>query len=205
MTQERNLDEALLVRRCADGDEAAWETFVDRYGPLLQALARRMLARRVGHASGPDVDEVVADVFLALLRKDRHLLRRYDPRWRLATYLGVVCRTAVSRRLTRRGRGRPWATLEEAGNVSADPPPDTPLSALTTEEQGEVRARLERAMAGLSGRDRLLLKLRYLDGLDYGALAIALDVRPASIGPLLTRARRRLAAAVPDLVHLLEE
>lgn len=204
MTEDRTSDEALLVRRCADGDGRAWEAFVDRYGPLLQALARRMLARRIGRVvADPDVDEVVAEVFLALLRRDRQLLHRYDPRWRVATYLGVICRTAVSRRLGR--RRRTWSGLDHAAELPARLPPDTPLASLTGDERADVRARLEEEMTELSPRDRLLLKLRYFDGLDYRALAVALAVRPASVGPLLSRARRRLAARVPDLEELLED
>ena len=93
MTRKTNQDEADLVARCANGDRAAWEAFVDGYGPLIAALVRRMLHRRTGRARDADVDEIGAEVFLALVRRDRILLKRYDPRYRLSTYLGVICRS----------------------------------------------------------------------------------------------------------------
>jgi hypothetical protein len=96
--------EASLVAACAAGDADAWARFVPRFGPLVAALARRMLARRRGVASDADVDEVTGGVFLALVAHDRKLLHRYRPEFRLSTYLGVICRTEVGRLLRRAGR-----------------------------------------------------------------------------------------------------
>jgi len=187
-------DEASLVRRCAAGDDPdAWRELVDRYGPLLKALARRMLGRRTGRADDADVDEVAAEVFLALLRQERRLLVRYDPAWRLATYLGVVCRTEVLRLLRRRGRSPgplPRETAAEAVGAAADE---------------RLRARVREALDGLGGRDALLLRLRFLDGLDYRAIAEALDLSPESVGPLLARAKRRLLERAARLEDLLAE
>jgi RNA polymerase sigma-70 factor (ECF subfamily) len=190
--------EADLVRRCADGEAAAWEEFVDRFGPLLVALARRMLRRRSGRAGDTDVDEVVGEVFLALLRRDRLLLKRYDPTYRVSTYLGVICRTEVTRQLRRSARG--GVGLEEPGSVPArGGPASSPLEALGESELVEAAARIRAALATLDERDRLLLSLRYLEGLDYRAIAAALDLKADSVGQLLHRAKERLARRVPDL------
>ena len=195
MTEDAARDEHLLVRRLAAGDDPeAWTAFVDGYGPLLQALARRMLARRTGRAADADVDEIVAEVFLALLRHDKRLLERYDATYRLSTWLGVLCRTAVLRHLRRRGRNA------GTGRVPDDVADERPQSV----EQVERATALREALAGLPDRDRLLLTLRFLEGLDYKAIAQVLDVRPDSVGPLLTRAKERLASRFPALVELLE-
>ncbi len=196
MTEESAREEALLVRRLAAGgdDAQAWKTFVDGYGPLLQGLARRMLSRRAGQAADADVDEIVAEVFLALLRHDRRLLERYDPTYRLSTYLGVLCRTAVLRHLRRRGR-----------DVRTLPVPDeVPETRPSSPERAERAAGLREALLALPDRDRLLLTLRFLEGLDYASIGLLLDVREGSVGPLLARAKERLAARCPALVELLE-
>ena len=181
--------EVELVRRCADGDESAWATFVDTEGPRIHALVRRMLARRTGRADDAAVDEVVADVFLALLRRDRALLRQYDPRWRLSTYLGVICRTEVGRLLRRRRRMH--TPLDTAPEPRAEGPSPAGRAEAEEERLAEAR-RLREALDGLAPRDRLLLELRHLEGLDYRALAALLDVSEESVGSLLSRARRRL-------------
>jgi RNA polymerase sigma-70 factor (ECF subfamily) len=189
--------EAELVRRLVAGDDGAWRAFVRGYAPLVLALARRMLRQRGARAADPDAEEVVSEVFLQLLRRDRLLLRRYDPRWRLSTYLGVICRTEVLRRVRR--ERRQGASLAEP---AALPEPDTrpgPTARLEETERRETLDALAEGLEGLGARDRLLLTLRFLDGLGYEAIAAALGVSPASVGPLLGRAKARLARRIPQL------
>ena len=203
MIPEKNKAEAELVARCAAGDRDAWVTFVDGYGPLLTALARRMLIRRTGRARDADVDEVVAEVFLALVRRDRVLLKRYDPRYRVSTYLGVICRTEVLR-LLRRGNRLPH-DLEDAGRVPDREGAAGPAKALEAQERMEAILGLREALHELGERDRRLLTMKYLEGLDYRSIGAALGVNPESVGQFLTRAKARLAKRVPHLRTFLQE
>lgn len=190
--------EALLAARCVAGDEASWRELVARYAPLLATLARRMLARLGPAVAEADVDEVVAEVFLALLRRDRLLLQRYDASFRLSTYLGVICRSEVGRWARRRGR----AVGGPLPDVAALEP--TPPERLAEAERQAALAGLREALAVLAPRDRLLLTLRYLEGLSHAAIADALALSADSVGPLLQRARQRLAQRLPGLAHLLD-
>ena len=192
------------MRACADGDAAAWERFVDRYGPLIASLSRRMLARRTGRTSDPDVDEIVGGVFLALVKGERRLLRRYRPEFRVSTYLGVICRTEVSRYLRTSKRG-PALLGDDVDSAGADPAAQTPLVLLEKRERDEAVHGLLDALEGLAPRDRLLLTLKYVDGLDYGRIADVLRVRRDSVGQLLHRAKERLAKRVPELSHWIDD
>ena len=198
-----NEQEAELVRRCAEGERGAWEEFVDRYGTLIHALGRRMLARRTGRAADTDVDEIVAEVFLALLRRDRILLHRYNPQYRVSTYLGVICRTEVLRFL-RRGRRKP-VELDEAERIQDREGRPGPLSSLEESERQAAIRTLREALNELNERDRLLLTLRYMDGQDYRTIGATLDVNPESVGQFLHRAKSRLAKRVPHLEAFLQE
>jgi len=189
--------EADLVRACAAGDAEAWSRFVDRYGPLVLALARRMLLRRTGSAGDADVEEVCAEVFHGLLKGEARLLRRYRPEFRLSTYLGVICRTEVGKLLRRRGRAP--SPAGDAVEERSDPKAASPLSSLVHAERDAAVRGLRAALAGLPERDRLLLSLRYVDGLDYGAIAEVLRLHRESVGQLLHRAKGRLARRVPEL------
>jgi RNA polymerase sigma factor (sigma-70 family) len=199
----RNAEEAELVRRCAEGERDAWVQFVDGYGTLIHALARRMLARRLGRASDTDVDEISAEVFLALLRRDRILLHRYNAEYRLSTYLGVICRTEVLRFL-RRGR-RTSVGIAQAEHIEDRPGNPGPAKALELDERMAAIQTLRSALQTLSERDRQLLTLRYLEGLDYRAIGDELDVNPESVGQFLHRAKQRLAKHVPHLENYLAE
>lgn len=190
------------MRRCAEGDARAWEAFVARYGALLTALARRMLARSLGQADPADVEEVVAEVLLALVRRDRLLLRRYDPAFRVSTYLGVICRSEAGRFLRRRGRQRGGALPDDEG-LPARPAP-APLERLVEAERAAAHGGLRAALEALPVRDRLLLTLRYLEDLDYRAIGAALGLSPESVGQLLHRAKARLAERLPGVRALLE-
>ncbi len=200
---EPPLSEAELVARCASGDRGAWEAFVDRFGPLIQALARRMLARRTGRARDADVDEIVGEVFLALVRRDRILLHRYDPQYRVSTYLGVICRTEVLR-LLRRGNRLP-RELEETGHLPERPGTLGPARALEDQERTAAIESLRDALRQLPERDRRLLTMKYLDGMDYRSIGEALDVNPESVGQFLHRAKSKLAQLVPHLKAWLAE
>jgi RNA polymerase sigma-70 factor (ECF subfamily) len=202
VTDRETSAEALLVRRCAAGDRTAWEELVAGYGTLLAALARRMLARRIPATCQADVDEVVSEVFLALLRRGRLLLLRYDPAYRLSTYLGVICRSEVGRLVKRRGRQRAVALLAEDLPARAAP---LPLDRLADAERTQALGLLRAALEDLAPRDRLLLTLRYLEGLDYRAIGRALALNPDSVGQLLHRAKERLAERLPGLRALVEE
>jgi RNA polymerase sigma factor (sigma-70 family) len=196
--------EAALVRACADGDREAWIRFVKRFGPLVSALARRMLARRTGRGADADVDEVTSGVFLALVVDDRKLLQRYRPEFRLSTYLGVICRTEVGRYLRHlRPGGARGISMDDPdeGVAPADPKATSPLSALMHRERDGAIASLRRALDAMGPRDRLLLTLKFIDGLDYGRIAVLLGIHRDSVGQLLHRAKERLAACVPELAQ----
>jgi RNA polymerase sigma-70 factor, ECF subfamily len=203
VTDRPSSAEALLVRRCAAGERAAWEEFVAGYGTLLAALARRMLARRLPAVCEADVDEIVSEVFLALLRRGRLLLQRYDPAYRLSTYLGVICRSEVGRLAKRRVRQRATSLASEEGLPARSGP--LPLERLAEAERLQALVALRVALEALAPRDRLLLTLRYLEGLDYRAIGLALALNPESVGQLLHRAKERLAEKLPALRALVDE
>jgi RNA polymerase sigma factor (sigma-70 family) len=75
-----------LVRRCLEGDDAAWERFAHRYWPFCHRVARSVLGRR--HASyAPDVTQ---EVFVVLPVKLRTLQRCSDHS--LAAWLATFTR-----------------------------------------------------------------------------------------------------------------
>ncbi len=192
-----DVTEAELARRCAEGDRGAWELFLDRYGALLRALVRRLLRHYSGRADDVDTDEIVADVLLALVRRERALLKAYKPEYRLSTYLGVIIRTEVIRWLRRRRRTPlPLERASEAPDVSTHTRADR---LLREDDKRRALQELREGLQALPDRDRLLLTMRYLDGCDYKTIARVLNISASSVGQLLHRAKTRLATALPHL------
>lgn len=88
-------EDLALVQRILASDVVAWGFFVDRYGGLILAMARRYLRSR----DPDDVRTVFANV-LASLKKSR--LQTYEGRAALSTWLTLVARSEVMDHLRRK-------------------------------------------------------------------------------------------------------
>jgi RNA polymerase sigma-70 factor (ECF subfamily) len=125
----QRLEEGQLLERLLDGEERAWTEFCRRYQGLLVASVRRVLRRCGTSASPEDLADLVAEVWLALLRDDKRRLRLYDPaRGSLARWLGLIAASCTIDRLRARGRALRLAELPpERLLVDDSPGPDRGL------------------------------------------------------------------------------
>ena len=121
-----------------------------------------------------DAEEVVQEAFERAMREPQFFERVRNP----AAWLRVV---GARQALTRLRRAQRWQAIQSL--LRPTPPPDTDVD-------------LERALTRLSATQRGAVVLRYYHGLDYTEIAAALDVAPASVGPILTRARAALREMV---------
>lgn len=164
--------DAALVERCLAGDGAAWGLLVERHGPLVWAVARRLGLSRA------DAEDVFQNTWTIALEE----LARVRERDRVAAWIGRVARHQAMR--VRRGygiarRAHPHVAREDLDDTL----PDEELARL--EERGRVAAALGR----LGGRCADLLRALYhqTPRPAYTEIAARLDMRIGSIGP--TRAR----------------
>lgn len=102
-----------LLGRLAMGntDQAAWQEFVDRYGPQVLKWCRNL------GCPESDVEDVLQEILLKLMEAFQTF--RYDPRQRFRSWLKAVAHNAVvdlfrSRQLRVRGTGDPdvWSQLQ---------------------------------------------------------------------------------------------
>ncbi|MFL5340623.1 MAG: sigma-70 family RNA polymerase sigma factor [Gemmataceae bacterium] len=158
-------------RRTNDGD--AFATLVERHGPMVLGLCRRLLA------DAPDADDAFQATFLTLAR--RPALARPEA---LAAWLyGTARRIALRIRQTRRRYvGLPEGVRDPGGD---------PLAAVSARE---LLDRLDAEIARLPDRLRLPLVLCALDGLTVEEAAARLDTTPSAVKGRLERARARLHA-----------
>lgn len=198
MSEPSTDDDAALVRALLESEIGAWDTFVERYAGLVAAVVRRILRGRGIRSANSDVDDIVENVFVALLERDGRLLRRYDPTHKLATYLGVIARTQCHRWLrARKARvelpDEMWGeSLADSGAIPA------PVGLARNEALDAVRE----GLAGLTEREQELLKAFYFEGRDYKDLAEKFQMSVNSVGAALTRARTRLEAEMKKATDL---
>jgi RNA polymerase sigma factor (sigma-70 family) len=159
--------EAFITRR----DEAAFETLVRRYGPMVLGVCRRVLA------NAHDAEDAFQAAFLVLVRKAASLRsRELVGNW----LYGVAYRTAMkakSMAVRRRAREReiPMRTPPEG-------PPDHDLLSLLDQE-------LER----LPGKYREPIVLCDLEGRSRKEAARLLHIAEGTLSSRLATARNRLA------------
>lgn len=171
MTAEEELVD--VVRRAREGDGGAWQELVDRFGPLLQHVARGF------RLDAADVSDVVQTTWLRLLE---HIDRIREPA-HLTSWLCTTTRRECLRVLRVSGREVPTdEPLERGPDPGTDP---TPEDAVLSRE---VRTALWSAVHRLPDHHRALLRvLMSSSAPSYRQVSDALSMPIGSIGP--TRAR----------------
>lgn len=176
-----------LLSRCLEHQPGAWRDFVDRFIGLFVHVVNHAAHARSVRLSSDDVDDLCAEVFLALLADDFGVLRRFGARCSLATYLAVIARRVVVREMARRRKAEALGHVP-AHQASLDGTDSTALHERRVDDADEVEAML----GGLSDRDSRVVRMFHLDGCSYSEISQSLGVPENSIGPTLTRARGRL-------------
>ncbi|MBD3263536.1 MAG: hypothetical protein GF375_00355 [Candidatus Omnitrophica bacterium] len=93
----------LNFKRLLKKDKKAWDAFVERFSGVIHASILKVFNSHTKDFNTQDVEEVVQDVFLRLLKDDCRLLKSYNPhRASLVTWLTIISRSATIDFLRRR-------------------------------------------------------------------------------------------------------
>ncbi len=176
-------DERELVRRTLAGDREAFRLIVLRH----QASLAELVFRQTGDRAG--TEDLVQE---ALLRAYR-ALDRFDPRFRLSTWLARIALN-VARDHGRRAKVRDDGLLRVAPRSGAAPTP------LDVAARNEAFDQVGRALADLPGPQREVLVLATYGGLTQREIAGVLDL---PLGTVKTRHRAALMR-LRDLVAPLQ-
>ena len=187
------MDDADLLARLRAGDEAAFMTLVDRYGPLMLRIA-------LSHTPSRAVaEEVVQEAWLGVLQG----LDRFEGRSTLKTWILRIVANRARTRGERERRSVPLSSLEPTVDPArfrpeSDPrypggwatPPDTwPEEQLL---QAETLRRIEDAIAKLPPRQQEVILLRDVAGWDAQDVGTALELTDGNQRVLLHRARAKV-------------
>lgn len=202
-------DERQLVVRMVAGDREAWAEFVDQNQRAVYARVNQVLTQQGTHAESNDADDVVADLFVSLLAENMRMLRRFEHRSTLATWLTIIAHR-MSLRAAKKSNRR-WKTGERdrtSGPVSIPSsnqsleqlpgdPAENPLDQLMDlERRSKIRAKL----AMLKPADRQVIELFHFEDLCYREIAMRMGMSENSVGSRLTRAQRRLKRLVEEAI-----
>ncbi|KLU03978.1 transcriptional control [Rhodopirellula islandica] len=185
-----------LLQRCLDREPRAWQDFVDRFVGLVVHVVNRTAMGRGLSMDESTRDDMVAEVFLVIIRHDFAVLRRFRRQCSLATYLTIVARRVVVRRLTAKAAvtgNRDPASLSNGhtNNGSANG------HAAPTQVNGELQRienaeEVEHLLLRLDPREASVVRMYHLEGKSYQEISQAVGVSENTIGPMLHRARAKM-------------
>ena len=161
-----------LMQRVARRDEAAFAEMIDRYGARLLAVAGRLLGSRA------DAEDAVQRALLQCFAG----APGYRPEWAVSTWLYRILTNICVDELRRR-----------ATRAAHDPVLPVTLDASHHRDPG-AHMDLRRALERVPREARVLLALRYVDGLSYGELARVRGISINTVKSQLARGKSLLRA-----------
>jgi RNA polymerase sigma-70 factor (ECF subfamily) len=138
-----------------------------------------------------DVEDLAADVFVAILADDMAALRRFRGHSSLATYLTVIARRVVVRELLRRRNETPLADAADVEDVADQ-------NGHAVEERLSNREHVQQMLDELQGPEADVIRLYHLEGKSYDEISQQVGIPANSIGPTLSRARAKLRSYGTD-------
>lgn len=175
------LSDAELVQRCLDGDGEMFEHVIKRYERLVYGY----MVRKINDVGiGQDLAQ---ETFMLGFEN----LGRLKDHTRLKSWLmGIAANLVRDQYKRRKMAGMPENYEPEM--VGANP--------LNSIEERERHEQLYKALAKLSDRYRAVLVKRYLEGLEYQAIADDLGLSIGAVEVCMHRARKALGAVMQEMM-----
>lgn len=175
------------VSRARDGDGEAFRALVERHSRYLFGVAHRMVG------SAADAEDVVQEAWLRAYRQ----LAQFEARADLRTWLHrITVNCSIDHIRSRRHREDAHDPVDlETG----------PLSELGAEGQvlpdrlaegGQIQARVQQALGGLTALERAAFILRHVEGQSIDEVGTALGMRTSATKHSIFRAVRKMRQAL---------
>ena len=187
------MDEASLVRAAQQGDQDAFAALVQSYDQNVLRIAMNLLR------SPEEAKDVYQEAFLRVFRNLHSF--RFDcsfPTW-LYRIVTNICLDHLRKRTVRKeespvleSSGGKYNLLEAVEEQRAD---NNPQRRLLT---GELRSRIDRALADLTPRERMVFEMRHYQGLRLRAIGESLGTNEEAAKNCLFRATQKMRSALGD-------
>ncbi len=171
-----------LLDRCLHHKTRAWEDFVDRYMGLVVHVINHTAQCRSLRLSAADQEDLAADVFLAIIDNNMAVLRHFRGQSSLATYLTVIARRVVVRKLVDGHSALPLSDMVQQAAVDNH----------DIEQRISDHEELDRLLGELRGSEAAVVRMFHLEGKTYQEISRVVGMPENSVGPMLSRARSKL-------------
>ena len=168
----KDVDDALIVRRCLNGESRAFEVIIDKYQKTIYNLALRMVS------DTQDAEDIAQTVFIKVYEN----LRSYNPKYKFFSWMYRIALNESINFVQQKKK------LEEidADVVSNDGTPDQEYSEI------ELRENVQLALMRLKVDYRVVIVLSHFQDLSYDEIAYILEIPIKTVKSRLFTARQLL-------------
>ena len=176
-----HVEELVLARACAAGNNSAWELFLTRYREKLYLSALRIA--REDSAARELADSLYADLYGTTTRDGQRVskLASYGGRGSLEGWLRTVLAQEYVNRYRRTKRLVSLDEESEEGVQFRAPEPEEVSSGNPRRDSAVLASATDETLAGLSSGDRMVLSAYYLDERTLAEIARMLGVHESTI------------------------
>jgi len=171
-----------LLDRCLSRKPRAWEDFIDRFMGLVVHVINHTAQCRSINLSAADREDLAAEVFLAVVDNDMAVLRHFRGKSSLATYLTVIARRVVVRKLVEGHSSVPLGDMVARAEIEEVEP----------EQRIGDREEVGRLLGQLQGSEATVVRMYHLEGKTYQEISHVVGMPENSVGPMLSRARAKM-------------
>jgi len=178
---DQSADDGAAVKRCLNGEPAAFEVLVGRYQHIMFNVALRMLG------DYEDARDAAQNTFVKAYEK----LGTYDPERRFFSWM---YRILMNECLNLRRR----PATEQLGDTEAEVSDSSDVDAV---EAAERKRDVRQAILSLSPAYREVIVLRHFAALSYEQMSEAIGVPTKTVKSRLHTARQQLASELAGWMH----
>ncbi|MGH7583543.1 MAG: sigma-70 family RNA polymerase sigma factor [Gemmatimonadales bacterium] len=191
----RALSDQEVVRRAAQGREAAYRELIRRYQRPVFSLIYRMVRDR----------ELAEDLAQETFIKVLNAIESYRPEYKFSSWIFKIANNTAIDQLRRRGLdtlsldGSPHAATAEAIESTTLQIGDARESQLDEVTSRELGSQIETAIAKLRPEYRSCILLRHVEGRPYEEIAQILGLPLGTVKTYIHRARNELRILLADV------
>lgn len=188
------MDEKNLIARCIAKEDRAWNRFLSEYKRCINGTILSLLAKFSIHET-----EIADDIFAAVIEKllvdDCRAMRRFQWNSKFSTWLVSIARNKTYDYL--RGlKRKPTISMSTPIDDEDDDMEKVLASDLDLAHDLEVRLTMEEALALLPVKEKLILKLYYIEGMKEREIAELLDLSVDAVSARKSRALKKIRILV---------
>jgi len=200
-----HLEDLALAQACTMGNEAAWESFVEIYRPYLRSAAAAILRASATSAEACELaDSLFAELYGLTNGKtgERSLFRYFHGRSSLKTWLRAVL---AQKRIDAVRAAKKFESLDESdGDGKVHEIPQSAGTSLADPHRERYvklfQMALEAALDRIEGRDKMRLKLYYVEERTLAEIGKKLGEHESSVSRNMDRIRKEMRENIEEIL-----